>query len=871
MSDPDRTLIRKTSGSISLSFGAPFSYRLGMTDETTNTTPQNQNGYGADSIKVLKGLDAVRKRPGMYIGDTDDGSGLHHMVFEVSDNAIDEALAGHCDLVLIELNPDGSVSVEDNGRGIPTGIHKEEGVSAAEVIMTQLHAGGKFENTSEENAYKVSGGLHGVGVSVVNALSEWLELTIWREGKEHWMRFRHGDVESSLAVRGDAPIVGGKPKKGTRVTFLASTDTFKNVTEYDFDKLEHRYRELAFLNSGVHILLRDKRHEEVKEHDLFYEGGIGAFVRYLDRNKNALIPEPIAISADRDGIGIDVALEWNDSYYENVLCFTNNIPQRDGGTHLAAFRAALTRTLNSYGDKSGILKKEKVSLTGEDMREGLTAIVSVKLPDPKFSSQTKDKLVSSEVRQPLESLMADKMAEWLEENPGHAKSIIHKVIDAAAAREAAKKARELTRRKGVMDIASLPGKLADCQERDPAKSELFLVEGDSAGGSAKQGRDRHFQAILPLRGKILNVERARFDRMLGSREIGTLIQAMGTGIRDDFNLEKLRYHKVVIMTDADVDGAHIRTLLLTFFYRQMPQIVEGGHLYIAQPPLYKATRGRSEVYLKDEAALDQYLVDNGVDTLVLETETGVRSGQDLRDILDHARRSRSLMRYVPRRYDGAVVEALALAGALAPDLGAADREQALARAAAWLDLVDEEGHWTGRFSAEGGYHLERLVRGVTDHHILEAAFLNSAEARKLDMLTREQASLYEKPCRLVAARAAAQAQADNASEDADGEEALPAATLARGVRITRPSELLDAVLAAGRKGLSIQRYKGLGEMNADQLWETTLDPNNRSMLRVEIEQADVADEIFTRLMGDVVEPRREFIQDNALNVANLDV
>jgi len=860
-----------------------------MTEETSPTpSPTPATQYGADSIKVLKGLDAVRKRPGMYIGDTDDGSGLHHMVFEVSDNAIDEALAGHCDLVLIELNADGSVSVEDNGRGIPTGIHKEEGVSAAEVIMTQLHAGGKFENSSDDNAYKVSGGLHGVGVSVVNALSEWLELTIWREGKEHWMRFRHGDAEAPLAIRGDAPIVDGKPKKGTRVTFLASTETFKNVTEFDFEKLQHRYRELAFLNSGVHILLRDRRHEQVEEHDLFYEGGIAAFVKYLDRNKQPLIPEPIAISANRDGIGIDVALEWNDSYYENVLCFTNNIPQRDGGTHLAAFRAALTRTLNGYAEKSGILKKEKVNLTGEDMREGLTAIVSVKLPDPKFSSQTKDKLVSSEVRQPLESLMADKMAEWLEENPAHAKTVCQKIIDAAAAREAARKAREMTR-KGTMTVASLPGKLADCQERDPAKSELFLVEGDSAGGSAKQGRDRHFQAILPLRGKILNVERARFDRMLGSREIGTLIQAMGTGIRDDFNLEKLRYHKIVIMTDADVDGAHIRTLLLTFFYRQMPQIIEAGHLYIAQPPLYKATRGRSEVYLKDEAALDQYLVDAGIDAMVLETAGGAqRSGSDLRDLIDHARRMRTLMRHAPRRYDGAIVEVLALAGALAAELSPEARTEAFDRAIAMLDAADSDGDWTGRITAEGGYHLERLMRGVTDHHIIEGSFLYSQEARKLDMLAREQAESYRTPNRLITARGAAASAAAAQTEDSAAEaeddlttagEALPAgetagtaaALSAKGVSVTRPSELLDAVLAAGRKGLSISRYKGLGEMNPEQLWETTLDPNNRSMLRVEIAQADIADEIFTRLMGDVVEPRREFIQDNALNVANLDV
>ena len=823
-------------------------------------TPQT-NDYGAESIKVLKGLDAVRKRPGMYIGDTDDGSGLHHMVFEVSDNAIDEALAGHCDLIQITLNADGSVTVEDNGRGIPTGIHPEEGVSAAEVIMTQLHAGGKFDNTSDSNAYKVSGGLHGVGVSVVNALSEWLDLTIWRDGHEHYMRFAHGDAVAPLKVVG--PSNG---KKGTRVTFLASPATFK-ITEYDFEKLERRYRELAFLNSGVRLLLRDARREEVKEINLHYEGGIAAFVKWLDRSKEALMADPIAITGHRDDVGIDVALEWNDSYYENVLCFTNNIPQRDGGTHLAAFRAALTRTLNAYADKSGALKKEKVSLTGDDMREGLTAIVSVKLPDPKFSSQTKDKLVSSEVRQPLESLMADKLAEWLEENPAPARAIIQKVIDAAAAREAARKARELTRRKNVMDIASLPGKLADCQERDPAKSELFLVEGDSAGGSAKQGRDRHFQAILPLRGKILNVERARFDRMLSSKEIGTLIQAMGTGIgRDDFNIAKLRYHKIVIMTDADVDGAHIRTLLLTFFYRQMPEIIANGHLYIAQPPLYKATKGRSEVYLKDDAALDQYLVDAGVAANVLETASGPRGGEDLRQLVDHARRMRTLMRYVPRRYDPRIVEALALGGAFDPEASADTRAERLSRVTTRLDHADADARWTAGVGSDGGFHFERLWRGVTDHHIIEPAFLVSAEARKLHALAAEQAASYQAPAKLVPLRGAA-TEADAAAADSD-----EAMTLAKGeARVARPSQLLDAVLAAGRKGLAIQRYKGLGEMNAEQLWETTLDPQNRSMLRVEVGQADVADSIFTQLMGDVVEPRREFIQENALSVANLDV
>ena len=831
-------------------------------------TDPNQSSYGAESIKVLKGLDAVRKRPGMYIGDTDDGSGLHHMVFEVSDNAIDEALAGHCDRVMITLNADGSVSVEDNGRGIPTGIHAEEGVSAAEVIMTQLHAGGKFDNTSDENAYKVSGGLHGVGVSVVNALSEWLELTIWRDGEEHFMRFRNGDAEKPLKV------VGKTEKRGTQVTFLPSPETFK-ITDFDFERLEHRLRELAFLNSGVRLVLTDARHDELKSVEMHYEGGIGAFVQYLDRAKTPLIPDPIAIHGQRDEIGIDVALEWNDSYYENVLCFTNNIPQRDGGTHLAAFRAALTRTLNNYSDRSGALKREKISLAGEDMREGLTAIVSVKLPDPKFSSQTKDKLVSSEVRQPLESLMADKLAEWLEENPAHARTIVQKIIDAAAAREAARKAREASR-KSVMGVASLPGKLHDCSERDPAKSEMFLVEGDSAGGSAKQGRDSKFQAILPLRGKILNVERARFDRMLSSREIGTIIQALGTGIgREGFNLEKLRYHKIVIMTDADVDGAHIRTLLLTFFYRQMPELIEAGHLFIAQPPLYKVSRGRSEVYLKDDPALDEYLVEAGLDGLVLETSDGPRSGADLRSLVDHARRMRTLMRYAPRKYDPAIIEALAVNGALKPNLNAHGREQAIAKVAEWLAAADEEASWSGEPSEEGGYLLRRLWRGVTDAYVIEKAFLASAEARKLHGLVAEQAAVYQKPATLRTVKKGAAVTEEQKPEPIEGAdpEDQPAETETdkKSIAVSRPSELLEAVLAAGRKGLSISRYKGLGEMNAEQLWETTLDPSNRSLLRVEVAQADVADEIFTRLMGDVVEPRREFIQENALNVANLDV
>ena len=793
--------------------------------------------YGADSIQVLKGLEAVRKRPGMYIGDTDDGSGLHHMVFEVSDNAIDEALAGYCDRIDIRLNADGSVTVQDNGRGIPTGIHAEEGVSAAELVMTQLHAGGKFNN-QEGNSYKVSGGLHGVGVSVVNALSDWLELRIWRDGREHMMRFRQGVPEAPLADIGPQPMEDGKLKRGTSVTFLPSIETFRTGIEFDYDRLEHRFRELAFLNSGVRLILTDARHADPRQTELFYEGGLTEFVRYLDRTKTALMAEPVAIRGQRDDIGIEVALQWNDSYYEQVLAFTNNIPQRDGGTHMAAFRAALTRTLNNYAEKSGILKKEKVGLSGDDMREGLTAVVSVKLPDPKFSSQTKDKLVSSEVRQPLESLLADKLAEWLEENPGPARAIVQKIIEAAIAREAARKAREASR-KSALSIASLPGKLADCQEKDPAKSELFLVEGDSAGGSAKQGRDRHFQAILPLRGKILNVERARFDRMLGSKEIGTLIQAMGTGIgREEFSLEKLRYHKVVIMTDADVDGAHIRTLLLTFFYRQMPDLIRQGHLYIAQPPLYKVTRGRSEVYLKDESALEEYLVANGASGLSLEIGGETVSGADLMALVDHARRMKRLMAYVPKRYPAPLVEALALAGALNPE--ARDPAATAAALGIWLDAGS--GGWTAEPGAEGGFVVRRLDRGVTDAFVIDRAFVASVEARKLHTLAAEQAARWMQP-----------------------------ALLGGSVQVRRPSELLEAVMEAGRKGLAVQRYKGLGEMNAEQLWETTLDPAARTLLQVEIGDAFEADETFTKLMGDIVEPRREFIQQNALSVANLDI
>lgn len=797
--------------------------------------------YGAESIQVLKGLDAVRKRPGMYIGDTDDGSGLHHMVYEVVDNAIDEALAGYCDRVLVVLNPDGSCTVEDNGRGIPTQIHEGEGVSAAEVIMTQLHAGGKFN----QDTYKVSGGLHGVGVSVVNALSTWLDLRIWRGGKEHYMRFRHGVADAPLAVVGDAGA-----QTGTQVTFLPSTETFTKV-DFDYETLEHRLRELAFLNSGVRVVLEDRRSAEGRTAELFYEGGVEAFVRYLDRNKKPLIETPIVIRGEKDGISVDVALQWNDSYHENVLCFTNNIPQRDGGTHLAGFRGALTRTVNGYANESGIAKKEKVTLTGDDAREGLTCVLSVKVPDPKFSSQTKDKLVSSEVRPAVESLINEKLQQWFEEHPGPAKTLISKVCEAAAAREAARKAREMTRRKGAYDVSNLPGKLADCQERDPAKSELFIVEGDSAGGSAKQGRNRAFQAVLPLRGKILNVERARFDKMLSSQEIGTLITALGTGIgRDDFNVDKIRYHRIIIMTDADVDGAHIRTLLLTFFYRQMPELIERGYLYIAQPPLYKIKRGSSEVYLKDERALEENLIDVGLENAVLVLADGTqRAGNDLRAIVNQARQVRNLLVAPARRYALPVVEHAAIAGALnlAALADAATIADAAARLAARLDLLaaEGEGGWAGEVGADGTLVVAREVRGVREAHTLDAGLMRSLEAIRLDELGGELRAIFSQPAKFL-------------RKDQE-------------TMVTGPTDLFDAVQAVGRKGLSIQRYKGLGEMNPDQLWETTLDTEARTLLQVKVTHGDTADEIFAKLMGDVVEPRRDFIQENALSVANLDV
>ena len=806
---------------------------------------QKPNEYGADSIKVLKGLEAVRKRPGMYIGDTDDGSGLHHMVYEVVDNGIDEALAGHADFVRVRIHADDSVSVRDNGRGIPTDMHPTEGVSAAEVIMTQLHAGGKFD----QNSYKVSGGLHGVGVSVVNALSDWLELRIWRNGKEHYAKFEKGETVEPLRVVGDA----APGEKGTEVRFLAASKvndpngTFSNL-DYVFKTLETRLRELAFLNSGVKIILEDNRGAELQRTELFYDGGVREFVKYLDRHKTSAMEEPIFITGERGGIGVEVAMWWNDSYHETVLPFTNNIPQRDGGTHLAGFRGALTRTINSYAQTSGIAKREKVDFTGDDAREGLTCVLSVKVPDPKFSSQTKDKLVSSEVRPAVEALVNEKLGEWFEEHPNEAKVIVGKIIEAALAREAARKARELTRRKTAMDVASLPGKLADCQEKDPALSELFLVEGDSAGGSAKQGRERKNQAVLPLRGKILNVERARFDRMLSSEQIGTLITALGTGIgRDEFNLGKLRYHKIIIMTDADVDGAHIRTLLLTFFFRQMPELIEHGHLFIAEPPLYKVARGKSEVYLKDQAALEDYLIGQGVEGAVLKLSSGEEiTGQDLARVVDEARVVRRILQAFPTHYPMRILEQATIAGALLPGRVDADAQGVADEVAKRLDevAVEYERGWQGRPTQDHGLRFTRSVRGVEEVRTLDGQVLRSGEARRLATHTDSLREVYGAQARLV-------------RRD-------------REQLIHGPMELLSAILEEGEKGLTLQRYKGLGEMNPGQLWETTLDPSARVLNQVRIEDLAEADDLFTKLMGDVVEPRREFIQTNALSVENLD-
>ena len=797
--------------------------------------------YDATSIKVLKGLDAVRKRPGMYIGDTDDGSGLHHMVYEVVDNSIDEALAGHCDSVSVTLNGDGSVTVSDNGRGIPVDLHEEEGVSAAEVIMTHLHAGGKFD----QNSYKVSGGLHGVGVSVVNALSEWLELKIWRDGREHLIKFANGEVDKPLEAVGDSG-----DKTGSEVTFLASSNIFGS-TEYDFATLEHRLRELAFLNSGVLIRLSDSRHVETNTLDLHYEGGLEAFVKYLDRSKNALNPT-INIEGEKDGITVEASLQWNDSYHESNLFFTNNIPQKDGGTHETGFRGAITRTINSYYDSEGMAKKAKVSISGEDAREGMTCVLSVKVPDPKFSSQTKEKLVSSEVRPVVESVFGDRLNQWFEEHPAEAKQIINKIVEAAAAREAARKARELTRRKGALDISSLPGKLADCQEKAPELSELFIVEGDSAGGSAKQGRNRKNQAILPLRGKILNVERARFDKMLGSAEIGTLITALGTGIGDeDFNIEKLRYHKVIIMTDADVDGSHIRTLLLTFFYRKMKELIDKGYLYIAQPPLYKAKQGSSEVYLKDDEALEEYLITAGIKDCVLTLGNGEEiGGVDLTSLVNSARQISLQLKGLTTRVPLDIVEQAAILGALDSDILAKhdQADQAAKYIAKRLDALETPSNrgWKGEASPDGGLSFVRNIRGVPDGpHIIDGSVIRSTESHIISK------------------------NADALQESYSRHSVLKQKEIE--FSITGPVSLVDAIMELGRKGVSMQRYKGLGEMNPDQLWETTLDPNARTLLQVKEKHAEKAEDIFSTLMGDIVEPRRDFIQANALSVSNLDV
>ena len=815
-----------------------------MTEPTDDIRTTDENGeYGADAIKVLRGLEAVRKRPGMYIGDTDDGTGLHHMVYEVVDNAIDEALAGYCDTVEVTLEADGSVTVSDNGRGIPTEIHDEEGVSAAEVIMTHLHAGGKFDS----NSYKVSGGLHGVGVSVVNALSETLDLTIWRDGREHAMRFRHGEVETPLSEVGPAGDDGRQT--GTRVRFLPSTDTFSKV-EFDFATLERRLRELAFLNSGVHLVLTDARRIEVHSVDLHYEGGLEAFVTWLDRNR-AAEHDCIAIRAERNDIVVEAALQWNDSFHETMLCFTNTIPQRDGGTHLAGFRAGLTRQVTGYGDRIGVTRRDKLALTGEDVREGLTCVLSIKVPDPKFSSQTKDKLVSSEVRPAVESAVNEALAAWLEEHPKEARIIVEKVQRAAQAREAARRARTLIR-EPKNSIASLPGKLADCQARDPAMAELFIVEGDSAGGSAKQGRDRAFQAVLPLRGKILNIERARLDKMLSSDSIGTLITALGAGIAETFDADNVRYHKIVIMTDADVDGSHIRTLLLTFFYRQMPALLERGYLYVARPPLFQVKRGGQSVrYLKDEVELDIFLTDSGLQNAVLVLGDGSQiAGEDLRAQLELAarvrRRIEALAQIVGHRR---IVEQAVLAGALdaAALRGREETEAAAQRAAARLDGLEEPAGrgWSGRTEDDLGLAFTYENQGTVREWRIGRRLLHHVDAVRLNRRAGELRTVYGEPAALRVR---------------DRED-----------RIDGPCGLLERVLEQGRRGLTLQRYKGLGEMNPEQLWETTLDPEARTLLQVRVNHAEEAGELFSTLMGDQVEPRRAFIQDNALKVANLDV
>jgi DNA gyrase subunit B len=810
-------------------------------------TAQAAKAYDSTAIKVLRGLEAVRKRPGMYIGDTDDGSGLHHMIYEAVDNAIDEALAGFCNEISVQLNADGSVSVTDNGRGIPVDIHEEEGVSAAEVIMTRLHAGGKFD----QNSYKVSGGLHGVGISVVNALSEWLDLRIWRSGHEYAIRFRGGDAEAPLKRVGDAPKTAtGGASTGTRITFLPSNDVF-SMTEFDFATLEHRLRELAFLNSRVRLKLIDARSVTARVVDLCYEGGLTEFVAYLDRSKVSLLSRPITVMAERDGIIVEAALQWNDSYHETMLCFTNNIPQRDGGTHLAGFRGALTRAVQAYSSVAGS-KKEKLTITGDDAREGLTCVLSVKVPDPKFSSQTKEKLVSSEVRPVVEGVIGEQIDRWFEEHPGEARKILGKITEAAAAREAARKARELTRRKGALDITTLPGKLADCQERDPAKSELFIVEGDSAGGTAKQARNRANQAILPLRGKSLNVERARFDKILGSAEIGTLIAALGTGIgREDFDIDKCRYHRVILMTDADVDGSHIRTLLLTFFFRQMPEVIEKGYLYIAQPPLYRAKRGSSEVYLKNDSALEQYLINAAIDEgSVLCTHRGEQIGQsDLRRIVDDARTIRERLLRLAQHVPMKIVEQTAIAAAFDPEIlrHPVKAEEAAAYIARRLDALEApaERGWEGTPLVDGGLAFARMLRGVRERHVVDNQIIGSSEARRINVQAGNMQELYAK---------------HGVLKVKDKE-----------YTITGPVSLVDTVMDLGRKGVAIQRYKGLGEMNADQLWQTTLDPNVRTLLQVRISHTDEAEGVFSTLMGDTVETRRRFIEKNALSVANLDV